>query len=230
METLRPDHETESRLRAVILDIDGTLILSNDAHARAFVDAAETLGHRGVEFAEVRRLIGMGGDKLIPRVFGFDKDSDDGQRVSQRKGEIFRELYLPGLKPAPGARALLERLKGDGLRLVVATSANEQDLEGLLERAGVADLVDDGTSATEVDESKPDPDVVQAALEKTGADAGEVVMLGDTPYDVEAAARAGVRIIAVRCGGWSDVDLAGALAVYDDPRDLLDHYDDSPLS
>lgn len=219
-----------SGLSAVILDVDGTLLLSNDAHARAFVDAAEELGHEGVHFEEVRRLIGMGGDKLIPRVFGFEKDSRRGRALSERKGEIFRGRYLEDLRPAPGARALLERLRRDGVRLVVATSANEEDLKGLLGRAGVADLVEDATSASDVEESKPDPDIVEAALEKAGADPWEVVMIGDTPYDVESASRAGVGIVGVRCGGWSDRELEGALRVYDDPADILSHFDDSPLA
>lgn len=227
---MRPDHEPDRPLQAVILDIDGTLILSNDAHAQAFVDAAAELDLGDALFEEVRRLIGMGGDKLIPRVFGFSKESPEGRRLSDTKGEIFRERYLPRLEPAPGARGLLERMTAQGLRLVVATSANEQDLEALLERAGVTELVDDSTSASEVDESKPDPDVVTEALEKAGVEPEDVVMIGDTPYDVEAAGRASVALIGVRCGGWSDDALAGAIALYDDPADLLTHYDDSPLA
>lgn len=216
-------------VRAVILDVDGTLVYSNDAHAQAFVDAAGELGHEGVRFEEVRPLIGMGGDKLIPRVFGVEKETPEGKEISKRKGEIFRERYLPELQPTPGARELLERMRADGLRLVVATSAQKKDLQGLLERAGVEELIQASTSASEVEESKPDPDVVNAALEDAGAPAERVVMLGDTPYDVEAAKRAGVRLVAVRCGGWGDEDLRGAVAIYDDPADLLAHYRDSPL-
>ena len=218
-----------SRLRAVILDIDGTLIASNDAHARAFVEAAAEQGI-DADYGEIRRLIGMGGDKLIPRVFGFEKESGAGTRLDDRKGEIFRERYLPRLEPTPGARALLERLRDDGLALVVATSAGRDDLAGLLKRAGVADLIEESTSASDVEESKPDPDVVRAALRKSGAPAGEVVMIGDTPYDVEAATRAGVAILGVRSGGWSDRELRGALAVYEHPADLLARYADSPLA
>lgn len=218
-----------SALRAVILDVDGTLILSNDAHAQAFVDAGRELGHPGVEFGEVRRLIGMGGDKLIPRVFGFEKETEQGRRLSERKGEIFRERYLPELEPAAGARELLEKMCAEGLRLVVATSANRDDLQGLLERAGVAELIHESTSASDVEESKPDPDVVKAALEKSGEPIEAVVMLGDTPYDMEASLRAGVRPIGVRCGGWGDEDLRGAVAIYDDPADLLARWAESPL-
>lgn len=212
-------------LSAVILDIDGTLLDSNDAHARAFVEAAAELG-LPADYETVRRLIGKGGDKLIPEAFGFEQESEQGRALDQRKKEIFHEL-LPGLEPTPGARRLLERFRDEGLALVVATSADRGDLRGLLEQARVADLIEEATSAGDVEESKPEPDVVTSALAKSGAPADRVVMLGDTPYDVEAASRAGVRIIGVRSGGWDDRSLRGAVAVYQDPEDLLAHYGQS---
>jgi len=218
-----------TELKAVILDIDGTLLDSNDAHAQAFVDAGNEMGIH-VEFAEVRRLIGMGGDKLIPRVFGFEQDSDRGEELDQRKGKIFREEFLTNLQPMAGTRALLEHLRDQELQLVVATSASEDDLKGLLERAGVEDLIGETTSAGDVEETKPAPDPVESALEQVGCRPEEVIMLGDTPYDVEAATAAGVRIIAVRCGGWSTEELKGAAAVYDDPADLLQSYSESPFA
>lgn len=216
------------KLVAVILDIDGTLVYSNDAHARAFIEAGERLGF-SADYDEVRRLIGMGGDKLIPRAFGFEQDSDEGERLEQTKGEIFRERHLPHLLPTPGARALLERLRAEGLKLVIATSAQEKDLKGLLERAGVSDLIDESTSAGDVEETKPSPDPLEAALEEADCAADEALMLGDTPYDVEAAGRAGVGIVGVRSGGWGDEDLTGALAVYDHPAHLLAEFERSPF-
>lgn len=215
--------------RAAILDIDGTLLISNEAHAQAFVDAARELEHEAPPVEEVVRLIGMGGDRLIPKAFGFEQDSEAGEALEERKGEIFRSKSLPTLRPTPGTRDLLERLKGDGYVLVVATSANADDVEGLLKRAEVDDLVERATSAEEVDASKPAPDVVHAALEEAGVGPEEAVMIGDTPYDVEAATRAGVRIVAVRTGGWEADDLRGAVAVYDDPADLLRHYQETPF-
>ncbi|HYJ80259.1 MAG TPA: HAD family hydrolase, partial [Longimicrobiaceae bacterium] len=128
------------------------------------------------------------------------------------------------------ARELLERMRADGLTLVVATSASKDDLGALLKAAGVEDLIDASSTSSDAEESKPDPDIVQAALDAAGCDPGEAVMLGDTPYDIEAASRAGVGCVALRCGGWwSDEDLAGATAVYDDPADLLARYEDSPF-
>ena len=218
-----------SRIRAVILDIDGTLVDSNQAHAQAYVDAARELGISSPSKTEVWRLIGMGGDKLIPSAFGFEQDDPRGAALDERKGNIFRSRYLQTLNATPGARALLERLRDDGYALVVATSANEEDVKGLLERAGVSDLIEDSTSGEEVDSSKPDPDVVLAALEGAGVGPDAAIMLGDTPYDVEAASRAGVRMIAVRSGGWGDNDLGGAALVFDHPADLLSHYTETPL-
>ena len=218
-----------ARLRAAILDVDGTLIDTNDAHAHAWVDELHELGF-DVAFVEARRLIGMGGDKVLPRLTGIEEESDRGQEIKERRGEIFRERYLPGCRPFPCARELLERMKDDGLALVVASSASREDLGKLLKAAGVADLIEERTSSSDADESKPDPDIVQAALDSAGCAPAEAVMLGDTPYDVEASGRAGVPCIALRCGGWGDAELAGAVAIYDDPADLLARYQESPLA
>lgn len=218
------------RISAVLLDIDGTLLFSNEFHARAFVLAAEELGfdHPGVD--QVLRLIGMGGDKLIPRAFGFSAESEQGKALDQRKGEIFRHRFGPELRPTPGTRGLLERFRDRGLTRVVATSANEEDLHLLLAAAGIADLIDGCTTSGDVEESKPDPDIVRAALEVAGVPADQAVMLGDTPYDVEAATRAGVRIVGVETGGWNSAALAGAERVYPSPEAVLNEYDSSPFA
>lgn len=217
-------------MKVVLLDVDGTLIDSNDAHAHAWVDVGREFGHE-IAFSEVRRLIGMGGDKVLPRITGVEEDTDEGQRIAARRGEIFRERYLPDLKPFPRARELLQRLRDDGYTLVVATSASEEDMDPLLERAGIKDLIEEKTSSSDAEESKPDPDIVQAALGSVDARPGDALMLGDTPYDVEAAGRAGVRCVGVRCGGWDKDDgLGDAVAVYDDPADLLARYAESPFA
>ena len=218
-----------SRPRAVILDVDGTLIDTNDAHAHAWVDVCQEFG-RPIAFGQVRPLIGMGGDKVLPRLTGLDEESDEGKRIKERRGEIFRERYLASCRPFPKSRELLERMKDEGLSLVVATSASRDDMAALLKTIGVEDLIEARTSSSDAEESKPDPDIVQAALASAGADPAEAVMLGDTPYDVEASGRAGVACIALRCGGWwKDDDLEDAAAIYDDPADLLARYDESPL-
>jgi len=218
--------ETDRRaasVRAVIFDVDGTLVDSNDAHAAAW---AETLKEFGItrHQAEVRRLIGMGGDKLLPALTGISSESERGKQITARRAARFRDDYLPTLRPFPEVRALLARIAADGFRLGVASSANEDDLRALLDVAGVADLIFRTTSSDDVESSKPDPDALHAALAKLHVPPTAAVMIGDTPYDVEAAKRAGVPAIAVRCGGWGDQDLAGARAIYDDACDLLSHY------
>ena len=215
-----------NQVHAVIFDIDGTLLLSNEAHARAYVEAAARLGIKA-DLTRIRSFIGKGGDKLIPEAFGFEQDSALGKELDQLKAQTFKARYLPGLRPAPGTRPLLSRLRDDGIRLAVATSASKADIVPLLECAGVSDLIGHTASGDDVDASKPEPDVIHAALRKIDCPVSSVVMVGDTPYDVEAAQQADVRIIGVRCGGWSDDQLQGAVAIYDDPADILAHYNET---
>ena len=216
-------------IQGVLLDVDGTLVDSNEAHAHAWIKALAEQ-RIWVVFEEVRKRIGMGGDKLLKAVAGIDKDTPQGKRISQRRSEIFMGQYLPTLFPTPGAHSLLRYLHGRHFKLAVASSSEKKELEKLLRVCGADGLVEDATSADDADRSKPDPDIVQAALETIGLAAAHVVMLGDTPYDVEAARGAQIPLIGFRCGGWSAADLSGAVAVYDDPADLLRHFDESPLA
>jgi phosphoglycolate phosphatase-like HAD superfamily hydrolase len=212
----------------VILDVDGTLVDSNDAHARAWVEALKEAGF-DVPFERVRPLIGMGGDKLLPEVTGLPDEDRRAKRVVERRGEIFKTRYLPALRAFPRTSELLLGMREAGLKLAVASSAQPEELKSLLRIAGAEDLVAGASSADDAASSKPDPDVVHAALDRLGLEPVQVVMIGDTPYDVEAAARAGVRAIAFRCGGWDDERLRGAIAIYDGPADLLARFDASPL-
>lgn len=204
----------------ILFDIDGTLVDSNDAHARAWVTAFAEAGMT-VDPAKVRRAIGMGGDKLMPEVSGIEEDSPRGEQISRRRSEIFKTDLLPGLQPFRDAGRLVAALKDRGFTLVAASSARREELKTLLQIAGVDALLDDSTSSDDAEGSKPDPDIIQAALQRAGARAPDAVMIGDTPYDIAAAGRAGVHAIAFRCGGWDDQHLAGALAIYDGPWDLL---------
>lgn len=215
-------------LEGVLLDVDGTLIDSNDAHARSWSEALRRFG-RDVPPERVHPLIGMGGDKLLPELLGVDAESEDGKRFAELRAKIFLERYLPTLRPTPGARELVERLRREGLRLVVATSARSSELRAMLRQVGLEDLLERKTSASDAESSKPDPDIVQAALTKARLSPDAALMLGDTPYDVEAAKRAGVATVALRCGGWDTAALAGAIAIYDDPADVLRHFTSSPF-
>ena len=216
-------------LKAVIFDIDGTLIDSNGAHAQSWIDTFDEFGYHA-ELDHVRSLIGKGGDKLLPEAIGVEMDSEEGKKLSKRRAEIFKSDYLPKLRAFPGVRRLLERMRDDGLVLVVATSAEEHEVDALLKVAEVKDLMAARTTSSDAEHSKPDPDIVEAAVESANVEASEAIMLGDTPYDVEAATRAGVRIVAVRCGGWASADLSGAIKVYEDPAAILREYDGSPFA
>jgi len=216
-------------ISAILLDVDGTLVDSNDAHAEAWVKAFAETGIT-VAFSSVRRCIGMGGDKLMPAVSGLSEGSPDGQRISRRRGEIFSQEYLPRLQPFPRAGELVAALKARGLTAVAASSAKKDELQKLLRMANALSLLDAYTSSDDAEESKPDPDIIQAALKQAGAKPNQALMIGDTPYDVEASRRAGVATLAFRCGGWGDTDLAGALRIYDGPWDLLARLDELPIA
>jgi HAD superfamily hydrolase (TIGR01509 family) len=208
--------------------VDGTLVDSNDAHAQSWVDTFAESGY-DVPFEAVRRLIGMGADKLLPKTIGISHDSDQGKKLIKRRSEIFREKYLPHLRPIKGSRALVLRVRSDGLKPIVATSAKEEELKGLLNAAQVADLMEEKATASDAERSKPDPDIVEAAIEESGISPQNLVMIGDTAYDIEAATRANVRAIGFRSGGWTDEGLKGAVEIYDGPADLLARYDSSLL-
>ncbi len=213
-------------LKGILLDVDGTLVDSNDAHAHAWVRA---LAENGIpiSFEKVRSLIGKGGDKLLPEVSGIEADSPRGKAISKQRAEIFQKDFLPYLRPFPGAKELLKR---EGLKLGVASSAKQDELKGLLRICGADRLVEASTSSDDADNSKPDPDIIHAALERIALPAQEAILLGDTPYDVQAGKRGGVAVVALRCGGWDDRNLAGAVAIYDSPADLLARFEQSPFS
>jgi len=220
---------SRSQVRGAIFDVDGTLINSNDAHARAWVAALAEV-NIDVSFAQVRPLIGMGGDKLLPALAGIDEDSPLGKRIGERRGQIFMQEYFPAVRAFPKARELLKAMRGSGLELAVASSAKKEELKPFLELAGAQELVSATTSSSDAARSKPDPDIVSAALAQLQLDASRVLMVGDTPYDIEAAERAGLRTVAFRCGGHSDQHLSGAIAIYDDPADLLANLASSPFA
>jgi HAD superfamily hydrolase (TIGR01549 family) len=217
-------------LQGAILDVDGTLVLSNDIQAQAWVEAFHAYGY-GASFEQVRPLIGMGGDHLVSQIIpAFDSEEGSGKVIADRRKQLVLNQYAAKLAAANGARELVQKMQAAGLKLIAATSATSEELEVLLKAAHVEDLLPEATTADDADSSKPDPDVVEAALEKAQMSPNEVVMLGDTPYDIEAANQVGVKTIAFRCGGFSDEELAGAIAIYNDPADLVAHYDQSPLA
>lgn len=219
-------------LQAVILDIDGTLVLSNDAHAQAWVETFTEFGYP-VEFEQVRPLIGMGGDRIIPKFApGLSDKEGKGKEISDRRKELFLDKFSQSLVPANGARQLITKMRSKGLHLIIASSAKSQELSTLLKAARVDDLLsqEEATTSSDAKTSKPEPDIVQVALSRLNTSPQDTIMLGDTPYDIESANKAGVSVIAFRCGGFDNTQLKGAIAIYNDPADLLAQYEHSPLA
>lgn len=217
-------------LEGVLLDVDGTLVLSNDAHAQAWVEAFADYGYE-INFAEVRPLIGMGGDKVIPKLVSeLDSEEGVGKQISERRKELIINKFSSELVCTNGSRELVEKMKNAGLHLIIASSATSQEMDVLLKIARVEDLVSEQTTSSDAENSKPAPDIVEVALQKANLEPDKAVMLADTPYDIESAGKAGVGVIAFRSGGFSDEELSGAIAIYDDPADLLRQYDRSPLT
>lgn len=209
--------------KTLLFDVDGTLIDSNGAHADAWTQA---LHEHGVDVGidDIRRMIGMGGDKILPAVAHVSEDSPEGRAIVDRKKVIFGSL-LPGLRATHGARSLLEFLKEQHVELIVATSADDREMNAILRQAGVDDLFPTHTTKDDVRASKPDPDIVHAALARSWARPEQTMLVGDTPYDIEAADRAGIGAIALRCGGyWPDSSLSGARKIFDDPQAMLSHW------
>ncbi len=219
-------------IQAVLFDVDGTLIDSNDLHAAAW---RETFLHFGVDLPHdvIRGQIGKGGDNLIPALLPPELVEARKEEIDSFRSDLFKRDYLPRVVPFPGVRELFERLRADGKRIVLASSAKGEEVRFHLGVIGAEDLVEATTSADDVKHSKPDPDIFAAALAKIAPLGPEdVVVIGDSPYDLLAAGKLCIAAIGFRSGGFPDEVLqqAGAAALYDGPADLLARYDQSLLS
>jgi len=213
---------------AVLFDIDGTLVDSNYLHVIAWMRAFGDLG-QAVDAARVHHDIGMGAPQLLSDLLG-DRAADLGDAARERHKVHYAELH-PMLRRFAGARELV-RAVGARAKVVMATSASPEELEALRATLEVDDIVDGFTSAQDVDAAKPEPDLVEVALQRAGVAARRAVFVGDTVWDVFAAQRAGVACVCVLTGGIAEAQLreAGAVAVYDDARSLLAELDRSPLA
>jgi HAD superfamily hydrolase (TIGR01549 family) len=222
----------DPRLEAVIFDIDGTLVDSVDLHAKAWQMAFDKFGKK-VSFGAIRRQIGKGADQLLPVFFSKDELDQFGDELNSYRSKLFKQEYLPTVKAFPKVRELFERVKQDGRQIALASSAKDDELEAYKKIAQIADLIETETSSGDVKKSKPYPDVFATALKELGnIAADQVIAVGDTPYDAEAAAKINLRAIGLLCGGWNEEELrrAGCMAVYQDPADLLARYNSSPIA
>jgi HAD superfamily hydrolase (TIGR01509 family) len=211
---------------AYIFDIDGTLLDSVDLHARAW---QETFAQYGIEvsFEDVRSQIGKGGDQLMPVFVPKDMLKRVGKQIEEERTSYFHDRYLPEVRPFPKVRELFERLRVDGKRIVLGSSAKKSEIDIYKKIADIDGLTEADVCSDDADRSKPHPDIFHVALERLGnPDPATVMAVGDTPYDAEAATKAGITAVGVLCGGFDEKDLrrAGCVAVYRDPADLLDRY------
>ncbi len=217
--------------QAAIFDVDGTLVDSVDLHAGAWQEALERFGHH-VTFEECRSQIGKGGDQLIPVFLSEAEQRDHGKEMEEWRGKLFKSKYLPLVRPFSAVPELLRRVRDAGLKVAVASSAKASELEVYLEIACVRDLVDVATSSEDAEQSKPAPDIFQVASKKLGISGPDAVAIGDTPYDAEAAGKAGIPSIGLLCGGFAESELrkGGCVAVYPGPAALLACFGASPLA
>jgi HAD superfamily hydrolase (TIGR01509 family) len=218
--------------KAVIFDVDGTLVDSVDLHARAWQDAFAEFGHE-IALGELRGQIGKGGDQLMPVFLSPDELEQRGEALDSRRSEILKERYLGRVTAFPQVRALFERIRQDGTKIILASSAKSDELATYKKIANIADLIDAETSSEDAEKSKPHPDIFEAALATIpGLNAANAIVIGDTPYDAEAATKANLRVVGMLCGGFPEADLreAGCIAIYADPEQLLAQYAESPLA
>lgn len=215
---------------AVFFDIDGTLVDSNELHVEAWVRAFAEAGHAIARDA-IAGQIGKGADNLVPALIpGIDEDA--AEALGDRHGAIFKADYIDRVAPFPKARDLIARVREAGLTVVLASSASGEELKHYCDLLDIGALVDVSTTIDDVGESKPAPDIFAVARDKADVPADTVTVVGDSPYDMDAARQCGMRRVAVRSGGFDDAALteAGAQAIYDDVADLLARFDASRLA
>jgi HAD superfamily hydrolase (TIGR01549 family) len=213
---------------AAILDVDGTLVDTNYHHTVAWYRALREHGQI-VSMWRIHRHIGMGGDQIVSALVDDEFEKAHGDAARESEGKRYAEL-IDEVSPLPGARDLLLRLKEEGHAVVLASSAKEEEVDHYLDLLDARDLADAWTTSGDVESTKPAPDLVESALKKAGDQDG-AVLLGDSVYDCESAARAGVKTVSVLTGGFSEEELreAGAAAVYESPQELLDGFADTPF-
>ena len=221
------DSTTDNASPAVILDVDGTLVDTNYHHAIAWSRALRLHGVV-VPLVEIHRHIGMGGDQLVGALAGEEFERDHGEEVRTVEHALYAQL-IGEVELLDGARELIWWLKDRGHRVVLASSAKQQEIDHYLDMLGAREITDGWTSSADVENTKPEPDLVLAAVEKAGG--GESVMVGDSTWDCRAAGRAGLQTVAVLTGGFSEAELrtAGASHVFRTLPELLENIGDTPL-
>ncbi|MEA2238308.1 MAG: hypothetical protein QOC81_3032 [Thermoanaerobaculia bacterium] len=216
------------KLKAIIFDVDGTLVDSNDLHAACWVEAFAHFGKK-VDDAVIHENIGKGGDLLVPDLLNAREMRAFGEAVKEYRTDLYKETYLPQVTPFPRIRELFERLRGRGLKLALASSSNEDEVKYHTQLLGVGELLDGSTSKGDAGFSKPSPEIFQAALKQLGTETNDTLTVGDTPYDILASHRASLTCAAVLSGGFARGALTKAEFLFDDAEELereIDRVDD----
>jgi len=217
-------------VEAVVFDVDGTLVDSVDLHARAWQEALLQFG-KPVPFERVREQIGKGSDQLLPVFFSADELERFGKELEEFRQNLFQRKYMRQVKPFPRVRDLFLRIRHEGQRILLASSAKEEELNSYKHLINAEDLIEDATNSSEVSRSKPHPDIFADALRSLKLQAHEAIAVGDTPYDADAANRIHLRTIGIT-GFWNDEQLrqAGCIETFTSPADLLERYEHSALA
>jgi phosphoglycolate phosphatase-like HAD superfamily hydrolase len=215
--------------RAVILSLEGVLVDTREASTLSWLVALHDGGH-DVSIDLLRHLSGVAAGELLRIVAGLSADSADGREIVRQQERIFRNWYLPRILPYSGARRLLQRMKADGLRLIVLSSGTWEMAPLLVRASGVADLLDDVVTTDGEPRDAALDEIVTSVIARCECSREGVVVLGDSPYDVATGERGGIDVVALRSGGWTDATLQGAVAVYEDHIHLLTQYANSPFA
>ena len=214
--------------RAVVLGLEGALVDTREASTLSWLVALHDGGH-DVSVDLLRHLSGVAAGELLRIVAGLKSDSPEGREILRQQERIFRMWYLPRILPFVGARRLLQRMKSDGLRVIALSSGTADTAPELVRASSVADLLDDVVSADGESRDAALNEIITSVVATCNCKRDGIVMVGDSPYDVSMGERAGIDVVALRCGGWTDASLQGAVAVYEDHIHLLSQFQTSPL-
>lgn len=213
------------KLQGLLFDIDGTLVDSNDHHARCWIEAFAHFG-KHFDYDVIRHQIGKGGDLLVPDVLGAKEMRKIGDAVKKYRSKLYKKQYMEQVKPFPFVERLFEELRAKKIRIALASSSNEEEVEYYTRLLNAEEFIEGSTSKSDAKFSKPSPEIFEAALERAGSDPEFTFAVGDTPYDVLAAHRIAMPVIAVLSGGFERELLAKSEFVLNDAGEIPGNFDD----
>lgn len=214
-----------ARTEAILFDVDGTLVDSNDLHADCWVEAFAHFG-KEVPWDVARKQIGKGGDLLVPDTLNAREMRAFGEALKEYRSELWKEKYIGSVRPFPAVRDAIEELRARGIRIAVASSSKPDEVDFYLDLLDIRKIVDASTSKGDAEFSKPVPEIFEAAVKQVGSDPMAIVVVGDTPYDILAAHRAALPIVAVLSGGFTREILSNAEFLFADVSEVARRFDE----